>query len=364
MKIFIGNPETCGLNYQPFYIMDMLTKNFEITESVKEADIIVFPGSYACTMSAIWESINYISTILRKKKPEAKTYLTGCLARDFSNSKLSPLREILEKSMDYIIPENQPNLLLKLISPELFGHLPEDDFGGLFVSKNRASLHISGGCLNNCSFCKANYLKLPIKSADFEKVKWTIDYCDKRGIQTINLLGNNVCQYGIDLKGNYMLPSVIEYIESKSNIKEIELSGFAFKDAIKGNFSTTLKDSAKVKLIDGGLESGSDRILALMNKGYNRTEFLRFVEKISAKYPKSYVLNIIAGFPTETKEDIQWTLDILKDLDLSQVNILKYINSEGTPSFQLEQLAPNEIEKHAKKYQKFLSNRNVKNRIF
>ncbi|MEE3343486.1 MAG: radical SAM protein [Bacilli bacterium] len=364
MKIFIGRPESCGLNYQPFYIIDMLYKHFEITEKVGEADIIVFPGSAACSMGATWNSLLYIRDVLREKKPKAKTYLTGCLARDYSDPRLKSVYSVLEEVIDYIIPQNQPNLLLKLISPEIFGDLKNDAFGGSSINGDTASLHISGGCLNHCSFCKTNYQKLPLISADLDTLKKTIDYYDVNGIKTINLLGINVCQYGLDINGTYLLPSVIEYIENKSNIQSIELTGFAFKDAIKGDFASTFKDSSKLKLIDGGLESGSDRILSLMNKGFNRAEFLSFVEKITAKYPKTFVLNIIAGFPTETLEDIKLTLDILKNLNLEKVNVIEYIDSEIVPSSNLVQLSDEEIEKHSKIYQKVLSSRNVPNKIF
>lgn len=365
MKVFVGEPMTCGLNYQPHYIYSELSTNFDITKNPKEADIIIFPGTCACTEKDIFRTINYINEILKLKKENAKTYLTGCLSRKFTKKELFPVEEYLKNNIDYIIPQNSPNKLLKMIGKELYKNKQEDFFGAFIMDfeEKIGYIHLSSGCLNNCSFCKKTYQDLPLKSTDFKTLKNVILEFSERGITTISLKGTNISQYGLDINGTYMLKEVIDYIETVNNIKNIELIGFAFKDAIKGNFAKTFARSSKIKIISGGLESGSNRILRMMNKGFTSEEFTDFVEKSNIK--NSLILNIIAGFPTETIEDVNLTLDLLKKINpyINKVDVIKYINSSYIDSNQYKCLEKNEQTYHAETYQKVLSKSGIYNEI-
>lgn len=364
MKIFIGEIMSCNLNYQPNYIACELIDNFEITETVEKADIIVFPGTCSCTKENILFSLNYISSILKRKKSNAKTYMTGCLTRKFINSELFDIEKWLNEHIDFIIPQNEPNLLLQQISQEKFGNRKREDFGLYTINQNNVgTIYISNGCLNNCSFCKTTFQKLPLKSADIDEVKNVISEFDKREIKKIILKGTNVSQYGLDLNGTYMLPLIIDCIESTKSIRELDLIGFAFKDAIHNDFSYVFKNSSKLRGISGALESGSDRLLDLMRKGFTSKEIIKFIETISKKYPKELILNIIAGFPTENIEDIKLTLEVLKLLNPSTVDICRYTNSKFVDSNKYPQLSPTEIENHTRIYQKVLSRRKVNTMI-
>jgi len=366
MKIFLGNPMTCNLNYQPYYIYKEIENNYEITETPEEADIIIFPGTCACSIKDIFITINYINKIVKVKKKDAKTYLTGCLSRKFTKKELLPIEEYLNDNIDYIIPQNSPNILLKMIGEETFKDKQEDFFGGFFINtkEKTGSIHLSSGCLNNCSFCKKTYQDLPLKSTDIKILKNVIQKYSESGITTLRLNGTNISQYGLDIDGTYMLKEVIDYIETVNNIKNIELIGFAFKDAIKGDFAKTIARSSKIKIISGGLESGSNRILKMMNKGFTSEEFIDFIEESNIK--NSLVLNIIAGFPTETIEDIELTLEVLQRIKpyINEVAICNYFNSSCIDSNQYESLEKNEITHHAEIYQKVLSKRGVHTNIF
>ena len=359
MKIFIGEMMSCNLNYQPEYIVYQLEDNFEITTMVEDADIIVFPGTCSCTNENISYSIEYISSILKRKKTSAKTYVTGCLTRKFKKSELFDIENWLEANVDFIIPQNSPNLLLKMISEEKFKNIEKDDFGAWIAYQNEAYLYISNGCLNNCTFCKTTFQKLPLKSVDFNKVKLAVNEIAMNGIKKINLVGTNISQYGLDINGTYMLPKLIEYIENVYDISELGLIGFAFKDAINNDFSFVMQNSSKLNLISGSLESGSDRILNLMRKGFTSEEIIQFIETIRKKYPKDFLLSIIAGFPTEEIEDVKKTLDVLNTINPSYVAICRYTDSKYVYSHQHPQLTPTEIQEHARIYQKVLSRRKI-----
>lgn len=364
MKIFIAEKYSCELNYQHNLIYEELKEKFEITSRVEEADIIVFASSCACTEDTIIREINYFYNCIQKKKPEAKVYLTGCLTREFKNPQdIKAEQKWLEKNIDYIIPQNKPNLLLQKISEE-FNDLSTEDFGAVEYNEYGVKIYIGNGCLNNCAFCKVYYQNYPLKSVPIEEIKEAIDKAAHLGAPIIRLIATNLSQYGIDLYHEPRLLEIIDYIESKDSIEIIELNGFSYREAIKYDFADSLAQSKKITCISGSLESGSPRLLEMIKKGFTPEEIIEFVEKIRIKYPRYLAINIIAGLPTETLEDVKLTLDVLRELDPYEVSICEYISSSYlTHLNSFPQLLDKEINAHRKIYNEILTRRRVKTRI-
>lgn len=363
MKIFIGQRNSCNLNYQREIIYGELHDNHEIVKDPSEADIIIFPDTCCTTEYHARFTIWYINEILKKKKDTAKTIVTGCITRHFKR-KLDgyDIEEWLKKKVDYVIPQNNTNDILKIISDEYKDK--ENTFGALLESKdNIARLFISNGCRNNCSFCKVTYQDYPLKSIELPILKETIDFLDENGCKKLIIKGTNVSQYGLDLYNDYKLPEVIDYIEKKDNIEAIDFVGFAYKDAIKNDFAEAMRESSKIDEIGGSLESGSNRILKLIRKGFTSEEIIEFVNEIRKKYPRNLRLNVISGFPTETMEDVFISLEVLKRLDPKEIDLCRYTNSKIVDSNKYEQLTPEEIQEHTRIYEKVLRKRNVKTNI-
>lgn len=362
MKIFIGKEFSCSFNYQSHIIINELAEHFKITTDVTDADIIVFPATCSGSEYHILSTLNYINSILKDKKNGAKVYLTGCITRKFNNHpRLLEVEKWLKENIDFIIPQNQPYLLLKLISENYFGNNDINDFGMIEPhTKDKASIYISNGCRNNCSFCKVTFQKYPLKSVNINELKEGIDYLNEEKISQIWLQGTNICQYGLDIYHEYMLPEIINYLEAKENIKQVTLVGFAFKDAIRNNFQKSLKNSTKVTKLCGSLESGSNRLLEMMRKGFTSEEIIQFVKTIRQNNHKDLRLNIISGFPTENIEDIKRTLTVLKELKPLVVDICRYTNSQFVDSNQFQQLSPTDIQTHTRIYSRALKKENIK----
>lgn len=362
MKVFIGEKNSCNLNYQHNYIYRSLLDHFEITDRIDEADTIIIAETCCCTKFNILGTLDYIASIIDKKKDSAKIFLTGCITRKFNDDPfLAKMENWLKKNIDYIVPQNQPNLLLKLISQNEYGDRDINDFGMIDVhSKDSAEIYIANGCLNNCSFCKNTFQKYPLKSVDLSEIKEAIDSLNEIHISQVNLKATNICQYGFDIYHEYMLPEIIGYLDKQENIKNVSLVGFSFKEAIKNNFEEILKDSKKITKLCGSLESGSDRLLQMIRKGFTSEEIINFVENIRQTYYKDLRLNIIAGFPTETFDDIYGTLEVLKQLNPYAVEVCRYTNSPFVDSSQYNQLTPTEIQEHTRIYAKVLRKRNIK----
>lgn len=362
MKIFFGKDNSCGLNYQHNYIYYYLSKFFEITENIKEADVIVIAQTCACTKFNIINTLNYIDYVIKNKNNGAKIYLTGCITRKFHNDPdLLKVEKWLNKNIDFIIPQNQPDLLLKLISENKFGNRDSNNFGSVEIYHNdAANIYIANGCLNNCSFCKTTFQKYPLKSMDLNYLKENIDFLNEKKVSQIFLKATNVCQYGLDIYDDYMLPEIINYLEEKENIKNVSLVGFSFKDAIRNDFKKVLQNSTKVNELCGSLESGSDRLLEMMRKGFSSEEIIEFVKYVRQNNDKNLFLNIIAGFPTENIIDVNKTLEVLKELRPCQVDVCRYTNSPFVDSNKFNQLNFVEINEHARIYSKVLKKRNIK----
>lgn len=169
MKVYFGFHDSCALNYQHLLIYSELSKFFEITEKVEEADILVVAESCSCSEFRINRTLQQIQYLYDHKKEKAKIYLTGCITREFKNPKLSDsIQKWLCKHVDYIIPQNQPNLLLKMISEEYFFNVDIHEFGmeEAVIEEypdfmyREATLYLSNGCMNNCFFLQIDISKL------------------------------------------------------------------------------------------------------------------------------------------------------------------------------------------------------------
>ncbi|MBQ2872985.1 MAG: radical SAM protein [Bacilli bacterium] len=364
MKIYLKNIGSCDLNYQHNYLKSEISKNANLIDNVADADVIVFTGTCACTELQIISTVNEMIDILSCAKDSVKVYMTGCLTRSFTkdNSFLDKVNRWIRENIDCVVIQNDSNLLLE----KLFGgdtYQQYIDFGGIAVGNGYANIYISNGCLNKCSFCKMTYQDYPLKSADLDVIKLMIDYCEQKNIADLRLLGTNISQYGIDNYGRCMLPEIIEYIEQKKGISKVSLIGFAFADAIHNDLGDIIRDSRKISSIGGSLESGSDRILKMMRKGFSSDELVRFINYIRGKHFKELETTILAGFPTETMEDVKLTLDVLKAINPSFVDVCRYIDSTFVDSHKYEQLDPEIIQEHARIYGKVLSRRRIKNVI-
>lgn len=204
MKVFISQDGGCFLNYQHSYICDSLEylcstdDDFELTDKVKDADIIVITSGCASTQKVIDTSLKYISKVVSKKKKDAKIYLTGCIANEFTSSLLSKTREYLRDNIDYVFPLNEADKLIHQIVNGRNDYIENQPYKWVIIENNRdfpiGKIFLSDGCLNKCSFCKMNFQKRPLRSIDPNQVKDAIDELNENGINCIGLYGTNVSQ--------------------------------------------------------------------------------------------------------------------------------------------------------------------------
>lgn len=368
-KIFLGEAFGCDINYQNSLIQDVIRNNDIFIDDPSEADIIIFAGTCACTKHQVLTTVEYMIEVLEKVKDRKNVvvYMTGCLTRPFrlENDFFDKINNWISSNIDIIIPQNTPYQLLELLYPSMFAEY-KNYFGDVIdYGDGSAKFYISNGCNNRCAFCKINYQTWPLKSMPVEILKYHLDELNNSGhnIDELTFIGANLPQYGYDLDGKYHLPELIEYVEEKENIFGFYLVGFSTADAIRFGFGSILRDSSKFLGFGGSLESGSNRILKMMNKNVTIEEYINFIKCIKSKKDKDLFLSIIAGFPTETLEDVKMTLQALKEISPTSVDICRYTDSPFIPSHDYEQLAPEIIQEHTIIYSKVLKKRNVRSTI-
>lgn len=378
MKLYVMDDHSCVFNFTSTFIhCEASERNYEICEDPGEADIIIFPNCCSGALCAIDKTLHNIREVLLRKNPTAITCMTGCLTRCITNIEANPdqrtrryfseIKEWLEESIDYVFSDYDLNEMLKVIFNDNSRYEGKIYGVNFCYGNNRDTnirdihMYISKGCLNRCAFCKSTYQDFRLASVSYESIIEKIDRANEEFENLrISLIGPNISQYGIDIYGESKLSDIIEHMESKPSISEVELIGLAFKDSIQNpRLTETLKNSRKVSLISGGLESGSDRILSLMNKGYTRQEILDFFTYIQSENKKKLDLNIIAGLPTEERQDIESTMNLLTRLDPYKVNVIRYADSPFVAAHKYPQLNDEEKREHARIYSKCLKKRGI-----
>lgn len=249
-----------------------------------------------------------------------KIFVIGCLSSVAKNKILKlgvSEQKILTfddiNKLDYLLFNN------KCIS---INNIPEQNY--FYKRKNTFSIMVSYGCDSNCSYCGDKKVVGSIRSKSLHDVLKEINGAVAKGCKNINLIGDDVGAYGVD-QGTSIV-ELLNLIISNFN-KDIEtLNLFELNlKYVKKYFKDFEKifDSKKIKNLVVAFQSGSDRILKIMNRDYSKKDILKVLELLD-KYKINYHLHAIVGFPTETDEDFAETIDILKKFNFSSCSMFRY----------------------------------------
>lgn len=199
-------------------------------------------------------------------------------------------------------------------------------------SKSRAYLKIQDGCNQYCTYCIIPYARGPIRSRRLDDIIFETEKLAKAGFKEIILTGIHVASYGKDLD-KISLQEVLKSIGKIEGIERIRLSSLE-PNLIDDNFMSTLMGIGKIcDHFHLSLQSGSNTILKKMNRKYTREEYKEKIDIIRKYMPNAGITtDIIVGFPGETDEDFQDTLEFVKQVQFSKIHVFKYSKREGTPA--------------------------------
>ena len=213
--------------------------------------------------------------------------------------------------------------------------------------KHYAYLKVCEGCINNCSFCIIHKIKGRFCSVDIDSLIEKVKALDKENIAELNIIGQDISGYGIDMYGKYMLADLIAKI-SKScfSIKWLRLL-YLYPSRVDDKLLHLIKSDPKIcKYLDLPVQHINDRILKLMNRDTTKRAISELIAKIRNILPEAAIrTSIIVGFPSETDKEFRELFDFIKEAKFDRLGAFIYSAEEGTPAYKLKGQVPENVKK-------------------
>ena len=210
----------------------------------------------------------------------------------------------------------------------------------------KSGVNIMFGCNNFCSYCIVPYVRGRERSRDPEAIIREIKRLVADGVVEVMLLGQNVNSYGKTLAHPITFAQLLKEIEKIDGLERIRFMTSHPKD-LSDELIQTMAESKKIcRHLHLPVQSGSTRILGKMNRRYTKDGYLDLVKRIKKAIPDiSLTTDIIVGFPGETEEDFQETLDVVKKVRYDSAFTFIYSKRTGTPAAVMENQVPEDIVK-------------------
>jgi len=239
----------------------------------------------------------------------------------------------------------------KIIKRELKLNYPKEN-----INRIIGITQISEGCIGNCAYCAVKLARGNLYSYPIEKIVENIQLDIRKGSKEIWLTSQDNAIYGLDrLNREHQLPLLLSHILKLKNRFYLRL-GMMNPSSLKNILEEILKfykDKKMFKFIHIPVQSGSNKILKLMHRPYNSSDFIKIIEKIKENIPEMTIsTDIIVGFPGETDKDFQETLNLIKVTRPNIVNVSRFWAMKGTEAFNLQEKNPVSIEIISKRIKK------------
>jgi len=352
-KIFIRT-FGCQMNNRDSEIIYglMMDRGWKKAESMEEADCILFN---TCSVREHAEQRAYSNmgalAKMKRRNPRLVLGFVGCTAEKDTEKifeRLPHVDFVTGPSNIYDIPQCVERVMNGEKHVMAVGKKvrPEHDNPAYHEDKTRAYISISEGCDNFCSYCIVPYVRGRQRSRPKDAIINEIRLAAKEGISEITLLGQNVNSYGNDIEGCYTFAELLQDVAKIDGIKLIRFVTCHPKDTKEGLFRA-MHDITKVhKHLHLPLQSGSEKILKAMNRGYTPEHYHALVKKLREYMPDcNLTTDIIVGFPGETEKDFADTLNIMKKIRFDSAYIYKYSARPPAKSSEFADAVPEEDKK-------------------
>ena len=209
----------------------------------------------------------------------------------------------------------------------------------------KAYVTITYGCDRFCTYCIVPYVRGRLQSRGHNEIIKEIEVLASSGVSEITLLGQNVDAYGKDKKGEYGFASLLKDVSRIEGIRRLRFATSHPKDFDEDILEVMAETPSICRAINLPVQSGSDRILKEMNRGYTRSQYLELVRRIRTVLPDvSLSTDLIVGFPQETEDDFRDSYDLLKELRFDIVHTAAYSPREGTKAAVMEGQIDNKVK--------------------
>ena len=347
----------CKVNtYESEYVMSLFKKKgYEIVSDM--ADIYVINTCSVTNMSDV-KSRKIINKVRRENK-DSIIVVMGCMIeahKDYQNDLVDIIignkdkSKVVELVEEYLKTHEKKKILYKDFDLSF-----EDMFISHMNSHTRAFVKIQDGCENFCSYCIIPYTRGRQRSKKKETVLKEIETLVLNGYQEVVLTGIHTGHYGSDIETSF--PELLEEICKIKGLKRLRISSIEITE-LDDNFLEVLKKyPIIVSHLHIPLQAGSNTILKAMNRKYLKDYYKNKIDTIRMIRPGiSITTDVIVGFPGETEELFQETLDFVKEIRFSKVHVFPYSRRQGTKADLMDGQIPENIKKERVKRLIELSN--------
>ena len=337
---------------------------YQKTENQKEADLALF--NTCCVRENAEDKLFGKLGELKRLKEEKGIIIAigGCMMQE------KHITDKIKESYSFVdilfgthtlhkFPENLYKVLEEKRKLEDIIDVEGKIYEGLPIKRDshiKASVTIMNGCNNFCSYCIVPYVRGRERSRQPKDIMKEVRELAKQGYQEITLLGQNVNSYlkveqekGIEFEqyeGIHSFATLLKAIDKIEGIQRIRFVSPHPKDFTEEVMEAIGSCGKVCKLVHLPLQSGNSKVLKEMNRKYTKEQYLALVEKMKEKIPNlTLSTDIIVGFPGETEEEFEDTLDVVKKVKFEQVYMFIYSRRVGTPGNSMNNQVPEE-EKH------------------
>lgn len=326
----------CKVNiYESEVVTDLLKKGgYEIVPFEDKADIYII-NTCSVTNESDKKSRKMINRA-KKNNSEANIVVMGCYSQVSSddieadiilgNKDKSKIVEILN---DFIRDRESKKIIYDLSSVEF-----EKMEISHFDNHTRAFVKIQDGCNAFCSYCIIPYTRGRVRSKNKEDVIEEVSRLVKDGYKEIVLTGIHTGRYGIDI--NSSLYELLCELVKIPNIYRIRLSSIEINEVTPEIIDLYKNNKIMARHLHVPLQSGSNKILKLMNRRYNKEEFMKMIDKLREIEDISLTTDLIVGFPNETDDDFEETMDTLKKIHFTKIHTFPYSRRRGTVADKMD----------------------------
>lgn len=327
---------------------------YTLTED-ENADFVIFN---TCTVrdnanQRVYGRLGHLNS-LKRKNPHMKIALCGCMMQEPS------VIEKIQKSYRFVDLIFGTHNIYKFA--ELLVNMFESDDMIVDIWKDteqivenlptrrkylfKSGINIMFGCNNFCSYCIVPYVRGRERSRNPQDILHEIEELVENGVVEVMLLGQNVNSYGKNLENPMSFAQLLREVEKIEGLKRIRFMTSHPKD-LSDELIQVMKESKKIcRHLHLPLQSGSTRILEMMNRRYTKEQYLALAEKIRRAIPDiSITTDIIVGFPGETPEDVDETIDVIRKVQYDNAFTFIYSKRTGTPAAAMENQVPQEVVK-------------------
>ncbi len=335
----------CKVNiYESELVINKLkNKNYEIVDFKEKADIYIIN-----TCSVTNESDKKSRKMINRAKnnnPHAIIIVMGCYSQVspasveadivLGNKDKSQIVDIIE---EYLKTKEKKKIIYDLTKVE-FEKMEIDKFS----NHTRAFVKIQDGCNAFCSYCIIPYTRGRVRSKNPQECIKEVTKLVNDGYKEIVLTGIHTGRYGIDI--NTSLEELLKSLVEIPNIYRIRLSSIEINEITPGIKKLIQENKIMAKHLHIPLQSGSDKILKLMNRRYNIKEFQTMVDSLKEIEDISLTTDLIVGFPNEEEKDFEDTINALNKIGFTKIHTFPYSKRKGTPASIMDNQIPQEIKK-------------------